>query len=219
MGIEPGGRQPWETGARRPAAGQPIAAFDFDGTLTVRDSFNAFLTWRAPPVRLVSGLLRLTPAALRYGLDRDRERMKSAAVAEFLKGQSREALEAEAEAFAEAHWPVLMRPDALATWERWKAAGAWRVIVTASPTITVAPFAKRLGADDLIGTLLSFDPEDRVAGAFEGSNCRAAEKVVRLRRAYGEDVRLAAAYGDSSGDYEMLELAEERGLKVFKGRP
>ena len=61
-----------------------IVAFDFDGTLTVRDSFTAFLKWRASPWRFVSGMARLTPAALRYVLDRDRERLKAAAVAEFL---------------------------------------------------------------------------------------------------------------------------------------
>ena len=31
------------------AAGRPIVAFDFDGTLTIRDSFTEFLRWRAGP--------------------------------------------------------------------------------------------------------------------------------------------------------------------------
>lgn len=204
---------------RQPAAGQPIAAFDFDGTLTVRDSFNAFLAWRAPGPRFVSGLLRLAPAALGYAFNRDRERLKTAAVAEFLRGMRKEELESQAEAFAEAHWPGLIRPDALQTWERWGREGAWRVIVTASPAITVAPFARRLGADDLIGTRLAFDEAGCVAGGFLGKNCRAAEKVCRLRQSYGEEVRLKAAYGDSSGDVEMLELGEVTGMKVFTGRP
>ena len=199
--------------------GRPIAAFDFDGTLTVRDSFNAFLTWRASTLRLVSGLTRLTPALVGYAINRDRERLKTAAVAEYLKGLTRQALEAEAEAFAEAHWPSLIRPDALRTWEDWGREGAWRVIVTASPALTVAPFARRLGADDLIGTRLAFDEADCVTGAFEGKNCRAAEKVCRLQAAYGEEVRLKAAYGDSSGDIEMLELGEVTGMKVFRERP
>jgi phosphatidylglycerophosphatase C len=30
---------------------RPIVAFDFDGTLTVRDSYTAFLKWRAGPKR------------------------------------------------------------------------------------------------------------------------------------------------------------------------
>ena len=31
------------------AEGRPIVAFDFDGTLTIRDSFTEFLRWRAGP--------------------------------------------------------------------------------------------------------------------------------------------------------------------------
>ncbi|MFN4092775.1 MAG: HAD-IB family hydrolase, partial [Brevundimonas sp.] len=45
------------------------------------------------------------------------------------------------------------------------------------------------------------------------------EKVVRLQAAYGPDIRLAAAYGDTSGDTEMLAIADEPGFRVFKQRP
>ncbi len=218
MGAEPPFRHGVNDGAVR-RVDQPIAAFDFDGTLSVRDSFMAFLRWRAPYARWLIGMIRLAPAGLVYVLNRDRERLKSAAVAVFLRGLSRSRLESEAEAFAEAVWSRFMRPDALETWERWGQAGAWRVIVTASPETTIAPFARRLAADQLIGTRLAFDGEDRVAGTFETPNCRAQEKVVRLRRAFGPDVRLAAAYGDSSGDIEMLQIADEAGMKVFRETP
>jgi phosphatidylglycerophosphatase C len=43
--------------------------------------------------------------------------------------------------------------------------------------------------------------------------------VARLREAFGEGVTLAAAYGDTSGDREMLQLAEIKGYRVFKGKP
>src|SRR5947209_15006729 len=78
----------------------PLVAFDFDGTLTVRDSFTAFLKWRAGPVRYAVGLVRLLPAALAYLRHRDRGRIKAAAAAEFLSGLTVPELEADAEAFA-----------------------------------------------------------------------------------------------------------------------
>src|SRR5246127_268951 len=81
---------------------RPIVAFDFDGTLTVRDSFTAFLRWRAGPFRHALGMARLAPAALRYLFDRDRGRIKAAAAREFLGRLPRGELEALAEAFAEA---------------------------------------------------------------------------------------------------------------------
>jgi phosphatidylglycerophosphatase C len=202
-----------------PLEAPALVAFDFDGTLTIRDSFTAFLAWRAGPTRYALGCLKLTPAALGYLFHRNRGRMKAAAVREFLKGAKQSDLEAQAKAFAEFAAPKLFRPDALATWRRWRLKGAKTVIVTASPDLIVAPFARGLGADALIGSGLAFDAQNRCIGTMAGPNCRGAEKVRRLRAQYGDDVRLAAAYGDTSGDKEMLQIADEKGYRVFSGKP
>lgn len=196
-----------------------IVAFDFDGTITVRDSFTTFLAWRAGPWRHALGLVRLAPHALAYLLHRDRGRLKAAAAAEFLKGLPRQKLEAEAEAFAEAMAPRLFRPDALAVWNDWGAKGVARAIVTASPDVVVAPFARRLGAEHLIGTRLAFDDGERVTGAFASENCRGEQKMTRLRAQFGPGLRLLAAYGDTGGDTAMLAAADEAGYRVFKEKP
>ncbi len=200
-------------------ASPPLVAFDFDGTLTVRDSFTAFLKWRVSGGRWTIGMIRLAPAALSYLLHRDRGRIKAAAIREFLKGVPQERLEAQARKFAEGHAQSLFRPDALAVWRRWRAQGARMVIVTASPDLVVAPFARGIGADLLIGTRLAFDLNGKVVGSLQGPNCRGPEKVVRLRETFGENMKLAAAYGDTSGDTEMLAIAQERGYRIFKGKP
>jgi len=215
-----GFRQPSSQDAgQAPKGARPIVAFDFDGTLTIRDSFTAFLRWRAGAGGWALGLVKMAPALADYARDRDRGRIKAASVREFLRGVSRTELEAEAERFADQAWAGFMRPDALSRWDEWGAKGALRVIVTASPETTVAPFAQRLGAEALLGTRLVFDGEDRVTGAFASANCRGEEKVRRLRAVYGENLRLAAAYGDTSGDTEMLAIADEPGFRVFTGRP
>lgn len=201
-----------------PVEGPVLVAFDFDGTLTVEDSFMAFLRWRAGPVKYAMGMVRLVPAAVAYLFNRNRAAIKAAAVRVFLKGVPRQRLETEAKAFAEHIAPVMFRPDALATWRRWQSKGARPVIVTASPELLVAPFARGLGANTLIGTELAFDSDDRVTGAL-GPNCRGAEKVRRLRAIFGDDMQLAAAYGDTAGDHEMLRLADEKGYRIFKGKP
>ena len=198
-------------------ADQPIVAFDFDGTLTIRDSFTQFLRWRAGAAGWFGGLARMAPDLAAYAGHRDRGRLKAASVREFLKGVPRLQLEADAEAFAGQVWPGLLRYDALACWKDWGAKGACRVIVTASPETTVAPFARRLEADALLGTQLVFDADDRVAGAFAGANCRGEEKVRRLRAAFGAEMQLAAAFGDTTGDTVMLAIADEAGFRRFKG--
>ena len=207
-------RQPPQAPERR-----PVAAFDFDGTLTVRDSYTAFLRWRAGPLRWAAGLARTSPAAVVWLAQRDRGRLKAAATRVFLRGVPRAQLEADAEGYAAEAFDRLIRPDALLAWRAHGEAGDERVIVTASPETVVAPFAARLGADRLIGTRLAFDAQGRATGGFSGANCRAAEKVARLEAAYGAGVRLSAAYGDTSGDAEMLAIADVRGWRVFTGRP
>jgi phosphatidylglycerophosphatase C len=197
----------------------PIIAFDFDGTMTVRDSFTAFLQWRAGPWGWTVGRIRLIPAAIAYLFHRDRGRIKADAVEVFLSGTTRLELEADAASFAQQFARSLLRPDAVAAWKRWQAEHARLVIVTASPDLTVGPFARGLGADLLLGTQLSFDTDNRVTGAFSGPNCRGPEKVVRLQEVFGPEVRLKAAYGDTSGDTEMLAIAEEPYYRVFTGKP
>lgn len=210
MDSRPDGRQQGALGA--------LVAFDFDGTLTTRDSFIAFLAWRSGWLAFAAGLVALAPAILRWLVDRDRGRIKAAAVRRFLRGAPMDELRAQAESFAEDAGRGLLRQDAVACWRSWRDKGARLVIVTASPDIVVAPFARRLGADLLIGTRLAFDSEGRVAGTLDGANCRGAEKVRRLREALGDQIRLEAAYGDTDGDREMLTLAREQGFKVFRGK-
>jgi phosphatidylglycerophosphatase C len=196
-----------------------LVAFDFDGTMTVKDSFTAFLAWRAGGVRYAVGCLKLTPKVIAYLFDRNRGKLKAAAVREFLKGATQSQLEQQARIFAEKNSGRLLRPDAVDTWRRWRTKGAKTVIVTASPDFVVAPFARGLGADGLIGTELAFDADGRCIGVLSGQNCRGPEKVRRLKAAYGEDLRLTAAYGDTSGDKEMLAIADEPGYRVFRGKP
>lgn len=196
-----------------------IVAFDFDGTITARDSYTAFLRWRAGGWRYFVGMVRLLPAAISYLFHRDRGRIKAEATKEFLHGVPRERLEEEALTFAREKARDLMRHDAVSTFRWWRERGATVVIVTASPEIVVAPFARALGAHALLGTQLEYDATDRVTGAFACLNCRGDEKVSRLKAHFGEDVQLAAAYGDTSGDHAMLAIAEEKGYRVFKSKP
>ncbi|CAN5241520.1 hypothetical protein BH09PSE1_BH09PSE1_28650 [soil metagenome] len=87
MGIDPSFRQSVEKGRQ-------IVAFDFDGTLTIRDSFTEFLRWRAGGGGWAMGLLKMAPAVAAYARDRDRGRIKAASVKEFLGGVGRETLAA-----------------------------------------------------------------------------------------------------------------------------
>ncbi|HKT54117.1 MAG TPA: HAD-IB family hydrolase [Caulobacteraceae bacterium] len=198
---------------------RPIVAFDFDGTLTTKDSFVAFLRWRAGPFRYCSGVIKMLPELIAYLAYRDRGRLKAAALRTFLKGVEKSHFEDDARRFAERRARSLLRPDAVRAWRSWQGRHARLAIVTAAPEAIAAPFARGLGAHALIATQVEYDAEGRITGRLDGPNCRGQEKVRRLKEVFGDDFRLEAAYGDTDGDKPMLAIAEERGFKVFQGAP
>lgn len=204
---------------RREGYYRPLVAFDFDGTLTRQDSLLAFLRWRFGARAYAARMASLAGAGARWLVDRRRDKLKSAVIRAFLRGMPADEVVDDSRKFAAQQSSRLIRPDALACWKRWQRQEARLVIVTASPEITVGPYAHGLGADMLLGTRLETDAAGRLTGALDGANCRGAEKVRRLRATFGDEVVLAAAYGDSDGDREMLTLAEEPCMRIFGGRP
>ena len=197
----------------------PLVAFDFDGTLTVSDTFLAFLRWREGAFYYHLNMAKLAPAAFSYLFHRNPGRLKAAIVRTFLRGLPMKDLEAEALEFATESSRFLLRPDAVKVWRRHRLDGARMLIVTASPEVIIAPFARGLGADLVLGTVLTTDKDGVLTGGLSGPNCRGPEKVKRLRDVFGPQVRLSAAYGDSDGDNEMLAIADHNFMRLFSGDP
>ncbi|MFN3806661.1 HAD-IB family hydrolase [Asticcacaulis sp.] len=196
----------------------PVHAFDFDGTLTCKDSFTAFLAWQCGHARLAFAFVRHPYMLADYLRTRDRGSLKSHLLFHLMGPVSRGDLQARFTAFAEATGDRLFRPDALHTWVE-VGQRAERVIVTASPEMLVGEFGKKLGAERTIGTRLGFDADDRLTPHLDGLNCRGEEKMRRLREVYGDAMDLEAAYGDTAGDLEMLKAARNGHYRRFKQKP
>ena len=194
-----------------------FAAFDFDGTLTRRDTLLDFLGEAFGWGRLAWELLRLSPSLVLMKLKLvDNGGTKRRLLTRYLKGRRAADVEALAERYCEERYDRLMRPDMVTALEAHRAAGDTVVIVTASLRLWVAPFARRLGVDRLIATEAEVDAEGVLTGGFATPNCYGAEKVRRLAEAYPElspatkrpDCPRLEAYGDSGGDTPLLALAD-----------
>jgi len=182
-----------------------VAAFDFDGTLTRRDTLLPFLRQVAGRGRVATAGLRNLGGLERAARDRDaRDVVKERVLAATLAGMPAATVDAAALVYA-AH--ISLRDDVVATLRTHQAAGHQVVVVSASPTVYVAPTVHRLGVDNVLATDL--DVADGVlTGRFAGRNCRAEEKVARLDAwLAGRDVELHA-YGNSPDDAAMLARAD-----------
>ena len=65
---------------------------------------------------------------------------------------------------------------------------------------------------------LSVDDGGRCRGTLDAPNCRGPEKVNRLLARFGAKPDVLYAYGDSSGDRDLLALADHPQL-VRRGEP
>ncbi len=184
-------------------------AFDFDGTLTRRDSLLPFLHMVLGGARLAAALALESPwlAAYASGL-LDNERTKVHVLRRTLGGRRREDLQDQGRRFAEDHVQALLRPGSMQRLRHHLEAGHRCVLVTASLTLYTRPWGLAQGFVEVLGSELDFDADGIASGALRGANCYGPEKLRRLR-ALLDGQALAAAYGDSRGDREMLSIAAQ----------
>jgi len=193
-----------------------VAAFDVDGTITLRDSTTAFCLATVPMRRLAPALVWRAPwlAAHQLGLG-DRTALKESLLTALFGGMEERRLAAAAADWATAELPGLVRPSALAR-VRWHQSRGHRVVLaSASLDLLVRPWARTIGIDDVLATRLE-SRAGRITGRLDGANCYGAEKVTRLRALVGDlDGLELYAYGDSRGDRELLAAARHPAYRPF----
>lgn len=195
-------------------SGRRIAAFDFDGTLTRRDTLLPFLAKACGPSTFGRTLGRIAPDALRARAGRvaaevhHRDATKAALLRDLFRGRSDLWLQARGQQYATT-LAAKLRPE-MVEQVRWhRDAGHELVIVSASLATYLEPFATAFGFDHVIAVELQMGSDGLLTGEMVGPNVRGEEKAVRLRRWLGDDVpEMIWAYGNSSGDTELLAMAD-----------
>ncbi|MDK2122920.1 HAD family hydrolase [Parachitinimonas caeni] len=193
---------------------QELALFDFDGTLTDRDSLLPFLRYVAGDVTYFRGMAILSPLLLAY-LARivPNDIAKQKVITRFLGGRDLAEVSAWGELFAEERIPNWLRPGVVDKLKWHQQAGHECVLVSASPDIYLAPFAKRMGFSAVLCTRLETQGS-RLTGRLNGPNCYGPEKVRRINDwLNGRQPEVVHAYGDSRGDREMLAMAHHKHYK------
>jgi phosphatidylglycerophosphatase C len=180
-----------------------VAAFDFDGTLTRRDTLLPFLARLVGWPKVATALAACAPS-LMTDRDASKERLLSKLLADIPIDEMTAAGRRYGAELADRKLRPEMRERV--QWHRSRAHDI--VIVSASLDVYLQEVAGRLGADALLCTTLEVDSAGRATGRIVGRNCRGEEKAARLRDYLRDAPVTLWAYGDSSGDREMLAMAD-----------
>lgn len=188
------------------------ALFDFDGTLTTRDT-TALLCWELGKFRPWRLVIRL-PLILKFFLTG-----KSSLVIQQTKNQFIGSL-ISGLTFYEVEKPLarfrsrvnkIERLDVMERLHQFLADGKKVVVVTASPEFAICYYFAHIDVE-VIGT--KFETKNgRFTGHVQGKNCYGKEKLLRINewlQGVSEDYSVVEAWGDSKADIPMMSVAEKR---------
>ena len=181
-----------------------VAAFDFDKTISTRDNVVPFLIAVAGRGAFLAALTTATPDLVR----RRRNAVKAHLVRRLLTGRSSADVQQVADAFAADVIARHLRDDVLARAEWHRGEGHARAFVSASFVPYVQPVADHLGFDATLATDFAVGADGLLTGELSGPNVRGPEKVRRLDAWLAGEPGIVWAYGDSSGDRELLARAD-----------
>ena len=187
-----------------------FAAFDFDGSITTKDTLFDFIIYTFGWGGLLRCLFLNTFNLALYALKmRSNEKAKEKMLGSLLKGIDVEHFVTMCAEYSRNRIPQILRSTTMERIAGHREKGDTLIIVSASPENWIKPWATEAGFTLVLATKLE-EKKGVLTGKFASRNCYGKEKVNRIA-AYitnREEIHLTA-YGDSSGDTAMLEYADE----------
>ncbi|HVX24717.1 MAG TPA: HAD-IB family hydrolase [Parafilimonas sp.] len=193
-----------------------IAFFDFDGTITSKDTLAEIIKFAKGKLNYYSGLLALSPILFSYktGL-LSNHRAKEIMLQFFFKNTPVNEFQNICNQFTRTILPGLIREQALNEINQHKKNNTKVVVVSASPINWVQPWCSEFNID-CIATCLEVK-NNKITGKISGRNCSGNEKVKHILNNYKlTEYSKIYAYGDTRGDLPMLSLSTEKYYKPFK---
>ena len=192
-----------------PSGPRRVAAFDFDGTLTHRDTLLPFLARVAGWPRTIAAAASVAPelAAVAFGRG-NRDAAKERLLTRLLAGRPRADLAGAGVEYGRVLVERRLRPDMRDRVAWHQSHGHETVIVSASLDVYLLPVQRAVGIGGVVCTELEVDDHGICTGRMRGGNCRGDAKARRLLAYLGDAPVELWAYGNSTGDDAMLDMAD-----------
>ncbi|WP_455763374.1 HAD-IB family phosphatase [Prevotella disiens] len=194
-----------------------VYAFDFDGTLTKKDTFLAFIEYAKGYGKTFWGFFLFSPILILMKLRLfPNWKAKQMVFSWFFKGMNINEFNQICHEFADRNQRII-RTEGWDTIRKALANGEQVIIITASIENWVKPFFKEFGNQIKVeGTKIDVRI-NQITGQFLTQNCYGVEKTKRLKEVfpYRQAYELIA-FGDSDGDRYLLNEADESHYKPFR---
>lgn len=184
-----------------------VAAWDFDGTITERDTLVGFLEFVGGRASLARAFAAESPRLARGARSSaQRNAAKEGVLGRILGGRPEPDVVEAGVRYAN-RLPRGFRRTSVERIARHRADGHDLVIVSASLVYYLRPIAADLGFQHVIAVEMEAGPDGVLTGALTSPNVRREHKESRLREWLGDEPFELWAYGDSSGDEHLLGMA------------
>lgn len=193
-----------------------VFAFDFDGTITTKDTLLEFIKYAKGRAALYRALLLFSPLLVLMKLPLySNHKTKEKVFTHLFGGMDTEAFDMLCRSFANDN-RKLLRPKAMTyIYNVLQNPDAEVVIISASIENWVSPFFADKPQIKVLGTQVE-TKDSKLTGKLLTENCYGKEKVSRLLRIYpNRQTYHLTAFGDSRGDKELLAFADEAHYKTF----
>ena len=185
-----------------------IAAFDFDGTITTKDTLFDFVKFHVGSKNFYKGLIFLSPILILYKLGFIRNDIaKQKLFTYFFKNISIEVFNKVSEDYIKRIQKII-RPEIINKIKWHQNQNHTVIIISASISNWIQPWVKTMDVEKVLATEIA-TIDDLIMGTFSTANCYGQEKVNRLFVEFPNRAEYVLyAYGDSAGDKELLALAD-----------
>ena len=193
-----------------------IAFFDFDGTITYKDTLLEFIRFAKGDIGFYSGFMLYSPALVAFKLKLiSNQAAKQLILRHFFGKTPLSRFSKLCNDFAVKVVPGLVRYKALHELQELEKKNFRIVVVSASAENWVKLWAEKMGYDYIATRLETVS--DNITGRITGSNCFGEEKVTRIQQQYNlSEYSEIYCYGDSEGDKPMLALGTKSFFKPFR---
>lgn len=192
-----------------------IAVFDFDGTITTKDTLFDFIKFYYGSASLIMGIFSILPILIAFKLRiLPNEIAKQEFLYHFFAQKKYDEFKEKCNAYKERINNIL-RPKTMEKIKYHQNEEHKVIIISASIEDWILPWAKSMNIHEVYGTKLEII-DNTITGKLASKNCRGEEKVKRLLEIYPDRANYTLyMYGDSSGDKDILAIADHPFYRNF----